>query len=64
MTVMKSIGTTALVLATAIILASCGDSKKEGDAALNDKKAKLEKLKAEKSKSDAEIRKLEEEVAN
>jgi membrane fusion protein, multidrug efflux system len=63
MTVMKSIGTTALVLATAIILASCGDSKKEGDAALNDKKAKLEKLKAEKSKSDAEIRKLEEEVA-
>jgi membrane fusion protein, multidrug efflux system len=62
-TVMKSIGTTALVMVAACILASCGNSKKEGDAALNDKKAKLEKLKAEKSKSDAEIRKLEEELA-
>jgi membrane fusion protein, multidrug efflux system len=62
-TVMKSIGTTALVIIAALTIASCGGSKKEGDAALNDKKAQLEKLKGEKSKSDAKIRKLEEELA-
>jgi membrane fusion protein, multidrug efflux system len=62
-TVMKRIGTTALAIVAALTIASCGGSKKEGDAALNDKKAQLEKLKGEKSKSDAEIRKLEEELA-
>jgi membrane fusion protein, multidrug efflux system len=63
MTVMKYIRITGLAISTAFIIASCGGSKKEGNAVLNDKKAQLEKLKGEKSKSDAEIRKLEEELA-
>jgi membrane fusion protein, multidrug efflux system len=54
--------TTAFVALAALVLASCGSSKKEGDATLNDKKVQLEKLKAEKNKSDAAIRQLEEEL--
>jgi membrane fusion protein, multidrug efflux system len=50
------------IAAGALLLAACGDSKKEGDAALNDKKAQLEKLRADKNKSDAAIRQLEEEL--
>lgn len=49
--------TTALVL-----LSSCGGSKKEGNAVLNDKKAALEKLKSEKTKLDQNIIVLEEEI--
>lgn len=45
------------------ILASCSDSKKEGSAALNDKKAELEKLKKQKSSQDEQIKKLEGEIA-
>ncbi len=45
-----------------LLLSACGASKKEGDAALNDKKTALEKLKAEKGKKDEEIRKLETEL--
>ncbi len=63
MTVMKYIRITGLAIIAAFTIASCGNSKKEGNAELNDKKAQLEKLKGEKSKSDAEIRKLEEELA-
>jgi membrane fusion protein, multidrug efflux system len=63
MTVMKYIGITGLAIITAFTISSCGGSKKEGNAAINDKKAQLEKLKGEKSKSDAKIRKLEEELA-
>lgn len=44
-------------------LAACGDSQKAGNAALNDKKAALEKLKAERSKSDEKIKALEAEIA-
>lgn len=54
--------TTAFVALAALVLASCGSSKKEGDGTLNDKKVQLEKLKAEKNKSDAAIRQLEEEL--
>jgi membrane fusion protein, multidrug efflux system len=53
---------TLLALGMALVLASCGSSKKEGDAALNDKKAQLEKLKADRNKSDDAIRKLEEDL--
>lgn len=60
MTQLKTIG---LITVTAAVMISCGGSKKEGDAALNDKKAALEKLKAEKSKTEADIKKLQEEVA-
>jgi len=48
---------------TLLLLSSCGNSAKEGNAAINDKKAKLEKLKAEKSKTEAEILKLQDELA-
>lgn len=50
-------GITALVF-----LSSCGSSKKEGDAALNDKKAQLAKLKAEKAKLDGTITTLEKDI--
>ena len=50
-------------LVAAIFLSSCGGSKKEGDAALNEKKVTLEKLKKERSKGDDAIKKLEDEIA-
>ena len=45
-----------------VILSACGDSKKEQNAVLNDKKAALEKLKGDKDKIDADITKLEKEI--
>ena len=45
-----------------VILSACGDSKKEGNAVLNDKKAALEKLKGDKDKIDANITALEKEI--
>lgn len=59
---MKYLKTTGLIITTAVILAACGGSKKDGQAAINDKKAAIEKLKAEKSKTDAEIKKLQDEL--
>ncbi|MBC7424835.1 MAG: efflux RND transporter periplasmic adaptor subunit [Ferruginibacter sp.] len=53
-----------LISATALVfLSSCGDSKKQGNAALNDKKAALEKLKGEKDKVDGDIASLKAEIA-
>ena len=49
--------------AALVFLSSCGNSKKEGNAALNDKKAALEKLKGEKDKIDGKITSLETEIA-
>ncbi len=46
-----------------LFLSACGNSKKEENAALNDKKAKLEKLKSENDKKTQEIVKLEGEIA-
>jgi membrane fusion protein (multidrug efflux system) len=46
-----------------LLFAACGDSKKDGNAALNDKKAALEKLKQERSSSDEKIKLLEAEIA-
>lgn len=46
-----------------LILAACGGSKKEGAALLTEKKAALEKLKADKAKSDEAIKNLETELA-
>lgn len=48
---------------TLLLLSSCGNSAKEGNAAINDKKAQLEKLKGQKTKTDAEIFKLQEELS-
>jgi membrane fusion protein (multidrug efflux system) len=59
---MKKITQIAIVTTLVILIASCNDSKKEGSALINDKKAALEKLKAEKSKKDDEINKLQAEL--
>ena len=50
-------------LAAAVFLSSCGSSKKEGSAELNDKKIALEKLKGDKDKVDSKITSLEKEIA-
>ena len=52
-----------LALAVSVFASSCGGSKKEGDANLNDKRTQLQKLKSEKDKKDAEILKLQEELS-
>jgi membrane fusion protein, multidrug efflux system len=59
---MKDLKTLGLIITAAVIMASCGGSKKEGEAAINDKKAALEKLKGDKSKTEAEIKKLQDEL--
>jgi membrane fusion protein, multidrug efflux system len=56
---MKQVKTFGLIITAAFILASCGGSKKEGEAAINDIKAKLEKAKKEKAGHEADIKKLE-----
>lgn len=50
-------------LAAIMLLSSCGSSKKENNAALNDKKAALEKLRTEKDGLDKKITSLEAEIA-
>lgn len=49
--------------AVLILLSGCGDSKKDNNANLNDKKAALEKLKGEKDKLDTKITSLETDLA-
>lgn len=56
---MKQVKTFGLIITAAIILLSCGSSKKDGEAAINDIKAKLEKEKKEKAANEADIKKLE-----
>lgn len=53
---------TGLVL-IALVAASCGPSKKERAGDLNDKKAKLQKLKAEQEKLSTQITALEKDIA-
>ncbi len=50
-------------LAAIVILSSCGSSKKDDNASLNDKKAALEKVKAEISKSEEQKKALEAELS-
>jgi membrane fusion protein (multidrug efflux system) len=52
-----------IVSAVAILAASCSGGKKEEKGAVTDLKVKLEQLKKEKVKLDAEIRKAEEAIA-
>jgi membrane fusion protein, multidrug efflux system len=59
---MTQLKTAAAIITAVVILASCGGSKKDGDAELNDKKAALEKLKNSKATAEAEIKKLQEEL--
>ena len=44
-------------------IAACSDSRKDGNAQVADKKAKLQKLRDEYAKQSAEIKKLEDELA-
>ena len=59
---MKKITQLFIVIALMAFITSCGDSSKDGNAVINDKKAALEKLKAAKIKTDEEIAKLQEEL--
>ena len=49
--------------AALVLLSACGNSKKEGNADLTDKKAALEKLKSDKDKIDGKISSLETDIA-
>jgi RND family efflux transporter MFP subunit len=51
-----------LLVAVAMIIASCSGGAKDAKGDLNDKKVKLEKLKSEKTKLDAEIQDLQKEI--
>jgi len=55
---MKKLTQISIAVLTVLFIVSCGNSQKEGSAAINDKKAALEKLKAERTKTDEEIQKL------
>lgn len=59
---MQAFKTIISIAFVSLILTNCGPKKKEGDAAINDKKSALEKLKADRNKKDEEIRKLQEEL--
>lgn len=50
-------------IVTTIFFYACSSSAKDDKGELNDKKAKLEKLKTDKSKLDADIKSLETEIA-
>lgn len=59
---MKKITQIAITLSAMLIIASCSNSKKDDAAIINDKKAAIEKLKAESAKNEAEIKKLQTEL--
>jgi len=59
---MKKITQISIAVLTMFLIASCGNSSKDGAAAINDKKAAIEKLKAKKTKTDEEIKKLQAEL--
>jgi len=59
---MKKATQISIAAAMLIIMASCGGSKKDESASITDKKAKLEKLKASKAKTDEEIQQLQSEL--
>src|SRR5688572_23923651 len=56
---------TQIVLIAFLILGAgaCGNSKKDSNSIITEKKTKLAKLRDEKNKQEAEIKKLEEELA-
>ncbi|MBP6432303.1 MAG: efflux RND transporter periplasmic adaptor subunit [Ferruginibacter sp.] len=56
---MKNNITTAILFAVAITVASCGGSKKDDNATINDLKAKIEKEKKDKAANEAQLKKLE-----
>ena len=60
---MKSIYHSTLTLGLIVVLFACGESKKESNAQLNEKRAALEQFKKEQEKISAAIAQLEEEIA-
>jgi membrane fusion protein, multidrug efflux system len=56
---MKKITKLSVAVAIMMFAASCGNSKKEGDATINDIKAKLETEKSKRTANEAAIKKLE-----
>jgi membrane fusion protein, multidrug efflux system len=60
---MRQIVYVLMIASSVLLLSTCGSSRKEDNAALGDKKAKLEKIKKEKGDLDNEIKKLEAEIA-
>lgn len=59
---MKKITQLTIALSTILLIASCGNNKKDNAALINDKKAELEKLKAGRIKTEQEIRDLQAEL--
>ncbi len=61
---MKRVAQISIAAILSIAIVSCGsNSKKDGNAALNDKKVKLEKLKKEQEKNNLEITQLQQELS-
>lgn len=60
---MQRILNVTLAASLALLIAACGSSNKDKKGELGDLKVKLEKKKKEKNDLDAEIRKLEEQIA-
>jgi membrane fusion protein, multidrug efflux system len=56
---MKGVLSIVTVVLAVALFTSCGNSKKDDTATINDLKAKIEKEKKEKAASDAELKKLE-----
>lgn len=59
---MKKITQITMLSLLVLFIASCGNSKKESAAILNEKKVTLEKLKKDRTSMDDQIKKLQEEV--
>ncbi|MEO5984770.1 MAG: efflux transporter periplasmic adaptor subunit, partial [Ferruginibacter sp.] len=52
-----------MVLLVMLFAASCGNSKKDSNSIITEKKTTLAKLKTDKNKTEAEIKRLEEDLA-
>lgn len=59
---MKTITQISIAIFTLFLIASCGGSKKDDAAVINDLKTKLEKAKKKKSEYETEVKKLETEI--
>ena len=56
-------GVSGIIMLTGFFIASCGGGTKDDKGKTNDLKVKLEKLKKQKNDLDADIRKLEDQIA-
>ncbi len=60
---MKRLFQYSIIVLTAVVIASCGDGRKQKLGSLSEKKAKLEELKKQQIAAATEIQTLEEEIA-